>query len=300
MEKRLLGKTGMEVSVLGFGGAEIGFEQASVETVEQVLNAALDQGLNAVDTAECYVNSESLIGRAVGKRRSDFYLFTKCGHKSSNFEAAWSAKDIAESLERSLRALQTDYVDLLQLHSCSREILDRGEVVTALEKARQEGKTRFIGYSGDGKDAELAIKLGVFDTLQTSINIFDQECLDLTLPLARERNMGIIAKRPIGNAVWRSPRKPDNSYWHEYWERMKALNYDFLATDNNSADPAAMALRFTLSVPGVATMIVGTTKPGRWKDNGELVARGNLSQAEFASIRAAWAKHSKKDWVGQV
>lgn len=298
MERRLLGKTGLEVSVLGFGGAEIGFEQASEATVKELLSAALDQGLNAIDTAECYVNSEALIGRAIASRRNDFYLFTKCGHKSSNFESAWGRQDIAQSLERSLRSLQTDYVDLLQLHSCSKEILARGEAVEALQKAKKEGKVRFIGYSGDSEDALYAIKLDVFDTLQTSVSVFDQECLDLTLPAARARNMGVIAKRPIGNAVWRFAEKPGNSYWHDYWERMRVLDYDFVRSQ--AGHVAETALRFTLSVPGVSTMIVGTTKPGRWKDNADLVAKGKLSQAEFASIREAWLKHAQKDWVGQV
>jgi aryl-alcohol dehydrogenase-like predicted oxidoreductase len=298
MERRLLGKTGLEVSVLGFGGAEIGFEQASEATVKELLSAALDQGLNAIDTAECYVNSEALIGRAIASRRNDFYLFTKCGHKSSNFESAWGRQDIAQSLERSLRSLQTDYVDLLQLHSCSKEILAAGEAVEALQKAKKEGKVRFIGYSGDSEDALYAIKLDVFDTLQTSVSVFDQECLDVTLPAARARNMGVIAKRPIGNAVWRFAEKPGNSYWHDYWERMRVLDYDFVRSQ--AGHVAETALRFTLSVPGVSTMIVGTTKPGRWKDNADLVAKGKLSQAEFASIREAWLKHAQKDWVGQV
>jgi aryl-alcohol dehydrogenase-like predicted oxidoreductase len=266
--------------------------------VKELLSAALDQGLNAIDTAECYVNSEALIGRAIASRRNDFYLFTKCGHKSSNFESAWGRQDIAQSLERSLRSLQTDYVDLLQLHSCSKEILAQGEAVEALQKAKKEGKVRFIGYSGDSEDALYAIKLDVFDTLQTSVSVFDQECLDLTLPAARARNMGVIAKRPIGNAVWRFAEKPGNSYWHDYWERMRVLDYDFVRSQ--AGHVAETALRFTLSVPGVSTMIVGTTKPGRWKDNADLVAKGKLSQAEFASIREAWLKHAQKDWVGQV
>ena len=80
MEKRQFGKTDMKVSVLGFGGAEIGFEKATVDAVARLLGDALDAGLNVIDTAECYLQSEELIGQAVASRRNEFYLFTKCGH----------------------------------------------------------------------------------------------------------------------------------------------------------------------------------------------------------------------------
>src|SRR5947199_5295072 len=120
MEKRRLGKTDMDVSVLGFGGSEIGYEQASAETVSELLNSALDAGLNVIDTAECYHNSEELIGETVSKRGKEFYLFTNCGHPHGFGERAdGSKKSIVESIERSLRGLKTDNVDLVQLHSCS-------------------------------------------------------------------------------------------------------------------------------------------------------------------------------------
>lgn len=126
MEKRRLGKTDMEVSVLGFGGSEIGYEQASPETVAELLNSALDAGLNVIDTAECYHNSEELIGQAVSKRRSEFYLFTKCGHPHGFGERAdWSEDSILESIQRSLRRLKTDKIDIVQLHSCSRGFSSR-------------------------------------------------------------------------------------------------------------------------------------------------------------------------------
>src|SRR5262249_35687195 len=80
MERRRLGQTDMVVSVLGFGGSEIGYDGVAPRTVARLLNSGLDAGLNVVDTAECYVDSESLIGQAVGARRREFYLFTKCGH----------------------------------------------------------------------------------------------------------------------------------------------------------------------------------------------------------------------------
>ncbi len=298
MERRVLGKTGMNVSVLGFGGAEIGFEGAEQATVEKLLTAAIDQGLNAIDTAECYVNSEEMIGHAVAKRRSDFYLFTKCGHGANYTEDAWSARDIEKSIDRSLKRLQTDYVDLLQLHSCSGEILKKGEVVEALQAAQKAGKVRFIGYSGDGEDALLAINMNVFDTLQTSVSIFDQQCIDMTLPLALEKNMGVIAKRPIGNAVWRHSSKPANEYVHEYWDRLQKLKYDFINGD--AGKTSEIALRFTLSAPAVTTMIVGTTNPSRWRDNADLIAAGKLSESELTAIRERWYEVADQSWVGQV
>jgi aryl-alcohol dehydrogenase-like predicted oxidoreductase len=298
MEKRLFGKTGLNVSVLGFGGAEIGFESASQKTVEELLNSALDAGLNVIDTAECYVDSEEKLGKAISHRRDEFYLFTKCGHDGPSFADAWSAQEIAASIDRSLKNLKVDHVDLVQLHSCSEAILAKGEAIEALEKAKKSGKTRFIGYSGDGSDAVYAIKSGIFDTFQTSVSIADQEAIELTIPLAVERNMGVIAKRPIANAAWRFKEKPANDYITPYWRRLAELRYDFINGDAKKS--AATALRFTLSVPGVCTMIVGTTKPGRWQENAKRVAEGRLTQADFESIRQRWKKVARKDWVGQV
>ena len=208
MEKRQFGKTDMQVTVLGFGGAEIGFQQAGAATVSQLLNEALDAGLNVIDTAECYLQSEELIGQAVSGRRKDFYLFTKCGHPETMSKPDWRPASLLQSIERSLRRLRTDRLDLIQLHSCSEEELRQGDVITALEDARKRGYARYIGYSGDGQAARYAIECGRFDTLQTSVSIADQEAIDLTLPLARQRQMGVIAKRPIANAAWR---------WAETW-----------------------------------------------------------------------------------
>src|SRR3990172_7443116 len=119
MERRKLGNTDMHVSVLGFGGSEIGYDGASAATVKKLLNEALDAGLNVIDSAECYVNSEELIGAAVGARRGDFYLCTKCGHERGWASPDWSAGSLLRTIERSLKRLKTDYLDLVQLHSCS-------------------------------------------------------------------------------------------------------------------------------------------------------------------------------------
>ena len=299
MEKRQLGKTDMNVSVLGFGGAEIGFEGATPETVEKLLNSALDAGLNVIDTAECYQGSEELIGKAVGHRRDQFYLFTKCGHPRGVGSEDWSPASILESIERSLRRLQTDRVDLVQLHSCSEAVLQKGDAIGALQTARDRGYTRYIGYSGDSRAAKFAVQSGAFDTLQTSVNIADQEPLELTVPLAREREMGLIAKRPIANAAWKSGHKPIDSYQHTYWDRLRKLDYEFIR--GRSVDHSvAHALRFTLSVPGVHTAIVGTTKPERWQANAKLLEVGPLTASEFKEIRERWDDIAPRTWVGQT
>ncbi|MCA1567516.1 MAG: aldo/keto reductase [Acidobacteria bacterium] len=298
MEKRTLGKTDMRVSVLGFGGSEIGYGHAAVETVERLLGGALDAGLNVIDTAECYVTSEELIGRAVSHRRADYYLFTKCGHAAGIDLPDWDARLLEQSIERSLSRLRTDHLDLLQLHSCSDEVLRRGDVIEVLRRAREAGRTRYIGYSGDGRAALYAVECGAFDTLQTSVNIADQESLTLTLPPARERGLGVIAKRPIANAVWKNDARPGDPYVQAYWERLQKLDYEFLRGD--MAEAVATALRFTLSVPGVHTAIVGTEKPERWRRNAASLRAGALDEAGFAAIRARWAERAGADWAGEV
>jgi aryl-alcohol dehydrogenase-like predicted oxidoreductase len=289
----------MRVSVLGFGGAEIGFEQASPDVVGRLLESALDAGLNVIDTAECYLESEELIGRAVAGRRKDYYLFTKVGHPDGFGRDDWSKAGILRSIERSLRRLKTDHVDLVQLHSCDEPVLNAGDAIAALEEARTRGYTRYIGYSGDSRAARHALACGRFDTLQASVSIADQEALELLLPLAREKNVGVIAKRPIANAAWRHGARPENEYHHEYWERLQKLDYDFLrAAPLRQA--VSVALRFTLGLPGVHTAIVGTARPERWQENAALVADGLLPDAQVRSIRSRWREVAGASWVGQI
>lgn len=297
MEKRLFGKTGLKVSVLGFGGAEIGFEHADLATVKRLLDSALDAGLNVIDTAACYADSEEKIGAAVGDRRADFYLFTKCGHASGLPDPDFSAALIEKSIDRSLARLRTDYLDLIQLHSCSLEILKQGEAITALERARGAGKVRFIGYSGDGQAARYAVESGRFDTLQTSVNIADQEAITLTIAKAQERQMGVIAKRPLANAAWLSATEPPaQAYHHAYWQRLQTLDYAFLHEPATQA--VATALRFTLSIDGVHTAIVGTKNPNRWRENAALLTQSTLQGEEYEAIRARFQAVAGAEWVG--
>jgi aryl-alcohol dehydrogenase-like predicted oxidoreductase len=284
--------------VLGFGGAEIGYEAAEQLAVDRMLNAALDSGVNAIDTAECYIDSEERIGKAVSHRRGEFYLFSKCGHASGLPAPDWSAELIMQSAERSLRRLRTDHLDLLQFHSCSADVLRKGNVIRCLQDLKAAGKTRYIGYSGDGDDAMFAIETGAFDTLQTSVNIADQQCIETTVAAAADRGMGVIAKRPIANAVWKYGELPSNGYYHEYWRRLKQIDYLFLRA--NLAEAVGTALRFTLTVPGVTCAIVGTKSEERWRENLNLVQQPELPKEQFEAIRTIWRDRASPDWVGQV
>jgi len=300
METRRLGKTDMEVSILGFGGAEIGLEGpgASLETVTRLLNAALDEGLNLIDTGECYGASEELIGRSVSGRRQDYHLFTKCGHPDGMPGEDWRQDSLLRSIQRSLRRLRTDCLDLIQLHSCSEDELLEGTVIDALQRARERGYCRYIGYSGDSRAAYYAAQCRAFDCLQISISIADQEALDLALPLAHEQHLGVIAKRPLANAAWRTGRKPANSYHHAYWDRLQRLDYPFIRDELETS--ISTALRFTLSAPGVHTAIVGTLTPGRWRQNAALLEAGPLPSSQFDAIRQRWSEVAEAAWIGQT
>ena len=298
MERRRLGQTDMVVSVLGFGGSEIGYERAGARTVARLLGSALDAGLNVIDTAECYEESEALIGAAIGPRRGECYLLTKCGHPRGFGRADWRPASLLSSIERSLTRLRTDRLDLIQLHSCSFADLRRGDAIDALERARGRGWTRYIGYSGDGEAARYAVECGRFDTLQTSVSVADQEALELTLPLAASRGMGVIAKRPLANLAWRYARKPAEPYYQAYWSRLRALDYPFLRDTSDAA--VATALRFTLAAPGVHTAIVGTKRPERWPQNARLLETGPLPAAEVKQIRARWRRIAEPSWTGEV
>ncbi|MCS6873948.1 MAG: aldo/keto reductase [Pyrinomonadaceae bacterium] len=300
MERRKLGKTELEVSVLGFGGAEIGFNpQQTQSEVNLLLNSAIDAGLNVIDTAAAYMKSEKMIGEAIQHRRKELVLMTKCGALDGFTKTDWSKKGVQETITQSLRNLKTDYIDVVYLHSCSEEILRRADCIEGLIRAMEKGYTRFVGYSGDNEAATYAIELDFFHCLQISVSIADQAAIDNQIPLATAKQMGIVAKRPLANTVWKYAQKPEDSYLHEYWERLKLLKYDFL--EKPLSESISIALRFTMTVPGVATMIVGTTKPYRWQENAKYISEGPLYEEQYEKIRNRWKEIAiNKNWKGMI
>jgi aryl-alcohol dehydrogenase-like predicted oxidoreductase len=307
IEYRVLGKTGLRVSALGFGGSEVGYQAVAQKTVDKILNTAIDAGINLIDTAECYADGESLIGKAIAKRRTEVVLMTKCGHvplKSASERAGgyaepdWHPAMLARSIERSLKNLRTDYVDVMQFHSPPLATLKDGRVLEVLHKARERGQARFIGCSADSDEAAQVVESGAFDTLQTSVSIADQEAIDRVLPAAAARGMGVIVKRPIANAAWRHGKQPPGDWYQRpYWDRLQELDYDFVR--GGVEDAVGTALRFTLGTVGVTSAIVGTTRPERIAQNIAHANAGPLSPSGYEAIRARWRAVARADWTGQ-
>lgn len=258
MERKVLGRTGLEVSPLGMGLFQIGMLSGAdaQRQVGVLLKTALDNGINFLDTAACYSASEDYIGSAVSKRREEYVLATKTGHVASGLQGEpWTADLVERGVERSLRRLKVNELDILQIHSCGVEFLEKGEIVDALIRAKESGKTRFIGYSGDNEAAQWAVDSGVFDTLQTSFNMVDQRARHRLLASAEAQSMGIIIKRPVGNGVWGGVRAvgPGN-----YVERARTMEREGPVA-GAPEDSIELALGFLFAHDEVDTAIVGTT-----------------------------------------
>ena len=277
METVMLGATGIQVSRLGIGLSEIGSTPLEVSTVETLLNTGLDTGVNFLDTAACYGNSEELVGMTVSHRRNEYTLATKCGHVAGGYNGTeWSGQLITDSIDRSLARMKTDYVDIMQLHSCRRDVLERGDVIEALVRAKDAGKVRFIGYSGDNEAAEWAVDSGIFDSLQTSFSLVDQRARSGLLSAAEAKSMGIIIKRPIGNIVW-GKSSVTSSYHQKYLERAQVMSA--LGPIAGEADSIKFAMGFTFAHKEVDTAIIGTTNPAHLLANIALLDEGVCMQS---------------------
>ena len=297
MDKRTLGRTGIDVTRLGLGLAEISRQEKSGrETADaaQVLNLALDIGINFLDTAPCYSSTEALMGSAVSHRRDEFFLASKCGHAVDTDAEPWTAEVIAESVDRSLTRLNTDYLDILQLHSCKLDVLERGEVIETVVRAREQGKTRFIGYSGDNEAALWAVASGMFNTLQTSFNLLDQGARRELLGAARAAGMGIIIKRPVANGAWGRASSP-YSYADEYFRRAQIMK-EMGPIPGEPEDPILLAMGFLFAHDEVDTAIAGTHNPAHLRSNFEMIESGPAVPASvveelhrrFDAVGADW------------
>jgi aryl-alcohol dehydrogenase-like predicted oxidoreductase len=292
MEIRTLGKSGIKVSELGFGAGHIGGHNLSELEVSNLLNSVVDLGINLFDTARAYGLSEERLGKHLGHRRNEVIITTKVGY-GINGVADWSFDSIRLGIEEALVKLKTDYIDIVHLHSCSLEVLKRGEVIDALEDAVQSGKIRVAAYSGENEPLEFAASSGRFGSLQFSVNPFDQRSIDKILPLAKARNIGVIAKRPIANVPWRFNEQPFGEYCEEYWKRMDKMNLKF------DLDWLDTAIRFSAFTESVSSIIIGTSSLDHLKKNLLLMEKGKLPDEIYSMLRKSFSENDE-NWIGQV
>lgn len=277
MQYRRLGKTGLQVSAVGVGTWQLGnhwgkqFEQAEVNNL---FARAAELGINLVDTAECYGHhvSEGFIGEALKTSRQDWIIATKFGHNRGSelpAEAHWQPDQVLLQLEASLRALQTDYIDIYQFHSGTREQLDNDDLWTMLDQQVQAGKIRYLGISigqpNQLYQVERATALGV-SVIQTIYNAIQPKAAETVLPACQRQNLGVLARVPLASGFLtgkyqpgaqfpandvRAERKPEVN------EQQIAQALAVLKQIPEGANPASWACHWCLQHPAISAVVPG-------------------------------------------
>lgn len=292
MQTRLLGATGLTVSEIGLGAGPLGDSSLDDDDAERLIRAAIELGITLIDTAPSYGRSEARIGVALRGLRSRVLLSTKLGYGVPGIPD-WTGPCITAGVDQALSRLGTAWLDIAHLHSCPREVLERGEVIEALEAAVRSGKVRVPAYSGDGDALAWAIDSGRFGVVQCSVNLADQRALDAAIPRANHRGVAVLAKRPLANTAWRHAERPAAHDRGIYWERLRAMGLP-----PPGVDPAEYALRFVLAQP-VSAALVGTTSLGHLRAALATASRGPLGDDDAASAREAFRRNDR-GWDGVI
>jgi predicted aldo/keto reductase-like oxidoreductase len=293
LPERVLGKTKAKITALTLGTAPCGLTRPnSPKLVADCVNAALDQGITAVDTAPAYEVAEEGVGLALGNRRRGVFLSTKV--------MADTVADAERILSNSLRLLKTDYLDLVYFHNVGERnveiALEAEGVLTWLLKQKQAGKLRFVGISGHNRLAKFVklLESDQVDVLLTVVNFVDRHTYNFDeqiLPLARKHNVGIVAMKVFGGA--------------------RNMNYgDPKALPHLDPEYLELAVRHSLAVPGVTTLNLGAHNPEQIRQNIQWVTRAKpLSTEEHVKVAslgkqlaAKWGMHfgpvaSNSHWV---
>jgi aryl-alcohol dehydrogenase-like predicted oxidoreductase len=289
MNLRPLGKTGLQVSEIGFGAAQIGNRSLPEQTAEAVLNAALDAGINFIDTAAMYGISEERIGKYLSGRQNEFIVATKCGDYQIEESGSWrvvkdySPEGITRTIDDSRRKLNMDVIDIVQFHGVPGKDDDSEAGFDALLEAKERGWTRFVGISQDGQAGADASQKWSLDTQEFTYNILFQEADTVLFPTLRDRHMGAIIKRPISNAVYLMPERPEGDFSGIPWDRAQEYPLADIAGDTPLVD---FTLQFTLAHPDVSTAIIGTTNVDHLVANASV--SGQLSKDVVAAAKSAW------------
>ena len=298
MQTRRLGRTGADVTILGYGAMELRGQPHGPgigdDDVGRLLNEVLDGGINLIDTSIDYGRSEELIGRYLGHRRSEFFLASKCGcllgppppGARPPFPHDYSAGNVRSGVEQSLRRLGTDHLDLVQVHmSPSRAQMESERTIETLLDMREEGKTRFIGMSGILPNLPDHIAMGVFDVFQIPYSVVQREHEDL-ITAAAQAGAGTLIR---GGAARGGPAADKN--WAqgplglppgEGQRRWDSAGLDGLL---GGMPRHELVLRFTLSHPDLSSTIVGTSSPEHLRANLAIAAKGPLPADLYDEVK---------------
>jgi aryl-alcohol dehydrogenase-like predicted oxidoreductase len=279
LPKRQLGRTGMQVTTLGYGSMELRGAPRARDTTdaqaETILNAVLDAGINFIDTSIDYGVSEERIGRYISHRRSEYYLASKCGClvgapavRGQVSPHVFTRDNIVAGVEQSLVRMKTDYLDLVQFHiSPSQQVLEQNGALDAVMELKAAGKVRFIGMSGTLPHLKDHIAMGVFDVFQVPYSAMEREH-ETIIAQASAAGSGIIIR---GGAAKGAPSEGKQSGLQ--WDRWRQAKLDDLLGDMT---PMEFILRFTFTNPDLDTTIVGTANPAHLKANVDVLLKGPL------------------------
>ncbi len=287
MKARKLGLTGLQVSPLGFGAMH--FDGIEDETeVATLLHGALDIGVSLIDTARGYGRSEERIGRHLAHRRQEFVLSTKFGYGVEGVPD-WTYPCIVQGVERALRLMQTDVIDIGHLHSCPLHVLQRGEVSEALFDCVKAGKLRVAAYSGENAELAHALADSRFASVQCSMSLVDQANRS-QLPAPK----GVLVKRALAGLAWSKSQRPDDYCEGQYFDRWQTL-----ALPDFGMPWPELALRFAVHQPGVSSVLLGTRSLDKLRAGIAAVEQGPLPSEVLAQVAAAWQRHGG-NWQGIV
>ena len=285
MIKNILGRTGLRVTQLGFGAMELrdgpdSGRKVTDQMAETILNAVLDKGINFIDTAPDYGLSEERIGRYIGHRRKEYFLATKCGcdpeDKGGHGGHIWTRDQLLKNIESSLKRLQTDSVEILQLHNPAGDDVPMDELIETLQEIQSQGLTRFIGTSHTLPWLTDDIERGVFDTFQIPYSCLEPSHHDVINRTA-DTGAGIIIRGGIGRGG--PEAEMIGSVPLDVW---KQANLQDLCDD---VKPTELILRYTITHPNCHTTIVGTCSEEHLNDNLAAMAKGPLPDELYEEVR---------------
>lgn len=287
MLRKRLGRTGLEVSQLSLGTVELGLDYGIAKDGEQrrpresdakdLLHFALDRGINLIDTARAYGDSERIIGDALKKRRHEYVLVSKIlpnpGHPV----------EVMSQIDSSLAALQTDHIDIMMIHSRAGQIAFDAEAFEQLDQSRRQGKLRFIGSSVYGpKAAVTAVASKQFDCIEVAYNLVDRRVEDELLALAASADVGVIARSVLlkGALSDRYVLLPDTL------SSLKDSVRRLVDVAGSTSRLPMLAYRYVacLSVPHSA--LIGTASQAEIQACIEYVTLGPLSSEEIEAVRS--------------